>query len=132
VPGPQAPSGTSVGKIVAAIVIAFVIIVVIIIILAIAIPGIVGSKATINITIYSTHILYSVSYNLYVDGSLADSGILSAGWYVQYSYEYKWPSGDSKAIVVSATSSGGGLGSTSDSDTIAVSDGGTYSVNLYI
>lgn len=132
VPGPQASSSTSVGMIVAAIVIAFVIIIVIIIVLAIAIPGIVGSKATINIRVYSTHILFSINYDLYVDGSLVDSDTLSAGYYAQYSYVYEWSSRDSTAVTISATSSGGGFGSTSDSDTIRVSDGGTYSVNLYI
>lgn len=128
----QPRGGTSVGKIVAGIVIAVVIVLVILFVLAAAIPGILGSKATININVYSTHILFSVSYNLYIDGSLEDSGTLDAGYYVQYSYVHAWASSDSTSVTISATASGGGLGSTSDSEAITISDGGTYSVNLYV
>jgi hypothetical protein len=131
-PGPQIQTGTSTGKIVAAVVIVLAIIIVIIIVLALTIPGIVGSKATVNITVYSTHILFSISYNLYADGSLLDSDTLNAGYYAQYKYVHDWPSQGPTAITISATSTGGGLGTTSDSKTITVSDGGTYSVNLYI
>ena len=91
-----------------------------------------GSSATLHINVNSTHLLYSVSYNLYVDGSLIDSDTLSAGYYMAVTYTYHWASQSSTTITVSATSSGGGFGSQTDSDSVLVSDGGSYTVNLYI
>jgi hypothetical protein len=126
------PKGTSVGKIVAGIVIAFVVILVILMVLAYAVSQVVGSTATVNIYVYSTHLLYSVSYNVYIDGSLAHSGSLGPSEGVHGTYSYHWSSSDSTTITVSATSTGGGFGSQSDSSSLVVSDGGTYTVNLNI
>jgi predicted RNA-binding Zn-ribbon protein involved in translation (DUF1610 family) len=132
VPLTTPPKGTSVGKIVAGIVIAFVIILVILMVLSYVVPQVVGSTATISIYVSSTHLLYSVSYNVYIDGSLIHSGSLGPGEGVHATYSYHWSSSNPTTITVSATSTGGGFGSQSDSDSIVVSDGGTYTVNLSI
>ena len=128
----QAPKGTSVGTIVAGIVIAFVIILVILAVIFFAFPQFSGSTATLNIYVNSTHILYSVSYNVYVAGSLIDSDTLAPGYQVYYSYTYHWSSSDPTTVTVSATSTGGGFGSESDSKAVMVTDGGTYTINLYV
>lgn len=91
-----------------------------------------GSTATLNIYVNSTHILYSISYNVYVDGSLIDSDTLTPGYYMHYSYTYHWSSSDSTTVTVSASSTGGGLGGESDSKAVTVTDGGTYTINLYV
>jgi hypothetical protein len=131
-PTPTHRKGTSVGTIVAGIVIAFAIIVVIILVLAFIGSQVVGSNATINIYVNSTHLLYSVSYNVYIDGSLIHSGTLNPGYSAYAPYSYHWSSSDPTTITLSATSTGGGLGSQSDSKSLVVSDGGTYTVNLDI
>ena len=128
-PPAQARTGTSVGTIVAGIVIAAVVVMVI---LAIVFFAFSRSTATLNIYVNSTHILFSVNYNLYVEGSLVDSGPISPGYYVYYTYTYDWSSSDPTTVTVAADSTGGGWGSVSDSETLVVSDGGSYTVNLYI
>jgi hypothetical protein len=88
--------------------------------------------ADITINVYSTHILFSVEYTLYIDGIVYDTGTIDAGYYVTYDYTHSWSSGDSTVVHFSATSTGGGFGSESDSAYITVSDGGAYLVSLYI
>lgn len=107
-------------------------VIIIIVILAVVFIAFSRSDATLEIYVNSTHLIFSVSYNLYVDGSLVDSDTLSAGYYVHYTYAYHWSSSDSTTMTVSATSTGGGFGSESDSKTMTVWDGGSYTVNLYI
>lgn len=132
VPRTTPSKGTSVGTIVAGIIIAFVIIAVILAVIFFAFPQFSGSTATLNISVNSTHILLSISYNVYVDGSLIDSNTLGPGQYMQYSYTYHWTSSDPTTVTVSATSTGGGFGGESDSKAVTVTDGGTYTINLYV
>ena len=114
--------------IVAVVVVALLIVVVV----AMSLSSITGSSATITVTIHSTHALNTVSYSLYVDGSLKASGSVSALATVTKTITHHWESSDGETVVVSATSSGGGLGSQSDQQTLTLSPGGSYAANLYI
>ena len=109
-------------------------IVAIVVILAVVFLAVVstGSSATIVITVHSTHILYSVECQTFVGNSQIASGTLDAGHDVSHTHTYHWLSSDPTTVRVSATSTGGGLGSESDYDDITVSNGGTYTVDLYV
>jgi len=111
-----------------------VVIVALVVILAVVFLAVVstGSSATIVITVNSTHILYSVECRIFVGNSQIASGTLDPGHYVSYTHTYHWLSSDPTTVRVSATSTGGGLGSESDYDDITVSNGGTYTVDLYV
>jgi len=91
-----------------------------------------GSSATVVVNVYSTHILFSVEYTLSADYVQVDSGTISPGYYISYTHTFHWPSGETKTVHLSATSTGGGFGSQSDYDDLTMSDGGQYTVNLYI
>ena len=112
--------------------VAVVAIVILVIILASSGGVLGGSSATLHINVNSTHLLFSVSYNLYVNGALIDSDTLAAGYYMAITYTYHWASQSSTTITVSATSTGGGFGSQTDSESVLVSNGGSFTVNLYI
>lgn len=128
-PPTAAPKGMSTGAIVAIVV---TVLIVVLVILAVVFFGFTRSSATLHIYVTSTHLLYTVSYNLYVDGSLVDSDTLGALDTVHYTYTYRWSSSDPTSVTVSATSTGGGFGSQSDSRFITVSDGGSFTINLYV
>jgi hypothetical protein len=132
------PSGAPVttsaaGKSHALLIVVVVIVAVAVVLAAIALALFANeSKADITIDIYSTHILYSVDYTLYVNGKAIDSDTLPASHMVTYEYTYRWASSDPTTITISATSTGGGFGSQSDYADLTVSNGGAYSVSLYI
>ena len=119
------------GKTIAIVAVA-VVVLLIIIVAAMNLSSVTGSSATISVTIHSTHILNTVSYSLYVDSALKASGSLSALATVTKTITFHWESSDAVTVVVSATSSGGGVGSQSDQQTLTLSPGGSYAVNLYI
>jgi hypothetical protein len=115
------------------LIVAVVVVVIIVILAVIAFAFLaLGSQAHITIDVHSTHILYTVDYTLYVDGRVIDSGTLGPMSYITYDYTYRWASGDPTVATFSATSTGGGFGSQSDYTDLTVSDGGAYSVSLYI
>jgi hypothetical protein len=120
-----------VGKTIA-IVAVVVAVLLIVVVVAMNLSSITGSSATISVTIHSTHVLNTVSYSLYVDSALKASGSVSALATVTKTITHHWGSSDAVTVVVSATSSGGGLGSQSDQQTLTLSPGGNYAANLYI
>ena len=91
-----------------------------------------GSKATVVINVYSTHLLFTVDYTLSADYKQVASGTIGPGQFISYTHTFYWPSGDTKMLYVSATSTGGGFGSESDYADISMSDGGQYTVDLHI
>jgi len=112
--------------------IVIVVVVVVIAVIALAFLAIGGSQAELTINVNTTHLLESVDYVVYVDSRLIDSGTLDPGYYVHLSFTYHWTSGEATVVRVSATSSGGGFGTQNDYEDVVVSDGGAYTVNLYI
>jgi len=131
-PAPKAGSHNAWVLVVAIAVIAVVAVIILFALFA-STGGIIGgSSATLHIYVNSTHLLYSVSYNLYVDGSLIKSGTLGAFQTILISHTYHWASQSSTTITISATSTGGVFGSQDDSDSALVSNGGSFTVNLYI
>ena len=114
--------------------IVIVLIVVVIAVLAVALLAFVGTRlsATVVVNVYSEHILFSVEYTLSVDYGQVDSGTISPGYYVSYTHTFHWQSGEAKTVHISATSTGGGFGSQSDYEDVTMSDGGQYTVDLYI
>jgi len=117
-------------------VVAVVVVIIVILLILVASSGILssmgGSHATITINATSTHLLFSISYNMYIEGSIVHNGNLNPLQTAVYVHTYYWSSEDPVSITVSATSSGGGFGGQSDSKTITVSNGGAYTANLLI
>ena len=71
---------------------------------------------------------------IYVDGEHVAEGRLSAlesqTWTIPY--EYAWMFSGKKDITISATSTGGGLGTQTDSESLLVADGNTYYLTLTV
>jgi len=91
-----------------------------------------GSHATIVLNVHSTHILYSVECYVFVGDKQIASGTLDPGYYATFTDNVYWPSKDPTTVRVSATSTGGGLGSQSDYYDLTMEDGYTYTVDLYV
>lgn len=125
-----APSGekSHTATVVAVVIVAVVVVLGVILLAAIGL----GSNATMNIYVHSTHTLYSVSFVLSVGGKVVHYGTINPLDYFLYTYTYHWSSQDPTSVYVSATSTGGGFGDESDFSYVSVTDGGTYTVNLYI
>lgn len=89
---------------------------------------------TLNVKVSSSHILYSVHYQLLVNGVVREEGNLGPGASYIWTLDYKfpWAFTGQQSIVIKGTGTGGGLGDTSDSHSLTVVDGQTYSVTLNI
>lgn len=90
-----------------------------------------SSHATLKVRVNSSHILYTVQYELYIDGSLKDSDSLAAGYYAEYTFDM-YPGPDCHTYNVYASSTGGGLGGESDSENVYLCAGETKTADLYI
>jgi hypothetical protein len=114
-----------------------VVIVVILIIAALGVlsnrPGgsIFGNSATIVIVVHSNHMLFAVDYNLYVDGDLYQTGNLEANYYIQYTLTHNFM-GSTDTLNVYANAVGGGMGQTSDTDTVTLYPNQSAQIDLYI
>lgn len=108
-----------------------VIIIVIVVIGAFVLFTSFASHATLKVRVHSTHILFTVQYELYIDGSLERSGTISPGYYAEYTLDL-YPGSSCHTYNVYASSTGGGLGAESDSENINLCSGETQEVDLYI
>jgi hypothetical protein len=91
-------------------------------------------SASIVVTIQSSHILNAVNYDLYLNGVSVATGSIAAGSSVSQVLTSQftiWQSGNYNVVVL-ATSTGGGLGATSDQQTITLSSGGSYPITLNV
>lgn len=133
-PNPTAEKkGMSSSTIAAIITVAAVIVIAAILILSVGLSSFTGSSATMEVTVYSYTSLSSVSYSVYFDDSLVESGSVAPFSYDSFERTYRWSSSDPTTVVVSVESSGGLFGDLySDHRTIEVSDGGHYSVILVV
>ena len=95
-----------------------------------------GHTAGIQIKVHSTHITETVDVQFYVDGNLMMTyEDLEPGyscWNVSYFIVHFGIFDDSKLVTVKAVAAGGGLGTTSDSEDIIVTNGERRTVDLYI
>lgn len=95
-----------------------------------------GHTAYVLAKVHSSHVTETVDVQIIIDGELVYTiEDLEPGHTVSLNY-YETVHfslfDDSKLITVKAISTGGGLGKVSDSEDIIVTDGGRYTVDLYI
>ncbi len=115
-----------------------IVIAVVVVILMVAIVGIVWvvptQSASVIVTVHSTHILNSINYGIYLNGVGVASGSLAAGSSDTHvlTAQFTIAQSGNYNIVVSATTTGGGLGATSDQQTVTLSSGGSYPITLNV
>jgi len=90
------------------------------------------NHATVTVIVSSTHLLFGVNYALTDNGQSVSSGILNPGGSVRVTLTPSWGGSSCSSHTYVATSTGGGLGSQTDSETLNICDGGTYSSTLNI
>ncbi|MCK5290896.1 MAG: hypothetical protein KAR39_02640 [Thermoplasmata archaeon] len=125
-PPPQPQPKSKAGAIIVAIVI-----VVIVIIAIVALSFFVAGNATLKVTVNSTHILFEVDFEIYIDGDLKKTGTLSPIQSKTYTFTV-YPGPDCHTYDVFASSTGGGFGGQSDSENVNLCGGETKSVVLAI
>jgi predicted nucleic acid-binding Zn ribbon protein len=109
------------------------IIVVIILILAILALAPIGT-ARVIVTVHSDHILNTIHYTVYLNGAERASGNLEAGASFTHDLSVGLGKGifEKSTVVVLATSTGGGLGSVSDQETVSLGNGESVSITLNV
>ena len=127
----QSPGRKRRTRIIVAVVVVIAIVVIAMIALSMSQLGANSYKATVYIHVTSAHIANVVDINLYVNGNEIKSDSIGALSSQVYQYD-AWLSGSSANLTISGTGHGGGLGDSSDSKVIEVSDGGTYNVYLIL
>jgi len=90
-----------------------------------------ASKAIIAVLVYSNHPMEDKSFELFIDDNLQASGHTGAGNYVRLVLPYTWSSFGSTTVHISAVSSSSDVPSQS-TETLMISPGGVYIVNIYI
>jgi hypothetical protein len=88
----------------------------------------------LKVTVTSTHLLYSVHYQVFINGIVKQEGDLAAGKSITWNIDYLFPWAfiGQQSIVIKGTGTGGGLGDISDSHSLTVVNGNTYSVTLNV
>lgn len=98
--------------------------------------GIIEDGARVRITVESTHVFDSVDFDLYLDGSLIESGTLEPSESVTFNHVYRWsfPEPTNVTVRVEWTLFSGGLSWIvfSSEKAITVTHGEFYSVDLLI
>jgi len=90
-----------------------------------------ASKAMIAVLVYSNHSMEDMSFDLFIDDNLQGSGHTGAGYYARMVLPYAWNSFGSATVHISAVSNSSDTLSQS-TETLMVSPGGVYYVNIYI
>jgi len=95
-----------------------------------------GHHAQIGFYVYSTHATQDVDVIVYIDGEEVFSyQDLAPGYYCYNTYYHVYNFSlfeDAKLITIKAVSTGGGLGTQTDSESIIVHNGQKYNVDLYV
>ena len=125
--GPPAPPQHSHVGLAVGIVIA----VVVIVILAIILLPSLTSHATLKTRVYSTHLLFDIHYQLYLDGSLKEEGDLSPSQYVEFTFDVN-PGSSCHDYDIFASATGGGMGATSDTEVVHLCNGEAKSIDLHV
>jgi hypothetical protein len=84
------------------------------------------------VTVTSNHVSNTIAYVLTIDGRQVDSGVLLAGGGAEYSVPLTWFVDDCQSHTVVATSTGGGLGPETDSESGIVCSGVPATVSLSV
>ena len=90
-----------------------------------------ASKAMIAVLVYSNYPMEDMSFELFIDDNLQASGHTGAGNYARMVLPYAWSSFGSATVHISVVSSSNDVPSQS-TETLMVSPGGVYIVNIYI
>ena len=95
-----------------------------------------GHYAYVAVHVHSTHITETVDVQIIIDDEVVDTYAgLKPGqtYYPEYYFAVKFGQFvDSKIITVKVISTGGGLGSVTDSEDVIIQHKGEYTVDLYI
>jgi len=92
-----------------------------------------GNHATLEINVYSTHILADTEVTVYVDGKDIGTFPMDNLSELRITYEYSFSIfEDSKPIMVKAVSTGGYLGPQSYQEAVIVQGGGSHNIMLYV
>ena len=91
-------------------------------------------SSNLTVTVHSTHLTQTVHYQILVNGQLKEEGDITAGNTIHWTipYQYPWAFSGQQSIEIKGTGIGGGLGDTSDSHSLVVMDGKTYSITLNV
>lgn len=91
-------------------------------------------QSTIYVTVSSEHIIASVDYVIYVDGEQVAEGTLPAltsqTWTVPH--KFAWAFSGKADVTISATSTGGGFGTQTDSEALLIAADNAYYVTLTV
>jgi len=90
-----------------------------------------ASQAMIAVLVYSNHSMEDMSFELFIDDNLQASGHTGAGNYARMVLPYTWNSFGSATVHISAVSRSSD-GPSQSTETLMVSPGGVYIVNIYI
>jgi CheY-like chemotaxis protein len=90
-----------------------------------------ASNAMIAVLVYSNHPMEDKNFELFIDDNLQGSGHTGAGSYARIILPYAWNSFGSATVQISAVSGSSDVPSQS-TETLMVSPGGVYIVNIYI
>lgn len=90
-----------------------------------------SSKAMIAVLVYSNHPMENKSFDLYIDDNLQGSGYTGAGYYSRMILAYAWNSFGSTTVNISAITNSSD-GPSQSTETLMVSPGGIFYVNIYI
>jgi hypothetical protein len=88
-------------------------------------------SGSVNITVDSTHLTQTVSVTVSVDGTQLGTQSLAPGNSLQFSHSVFVGTG-CETVTVLASSTGGGLGPESDSQTPTLCPGASVAVTLYV
>ena len=108
-------------------------VVVVIAIVGIGLYALFGSQSTVEINVYSTHIIADTDVTVYVDNKEIGTYRVDNLSGVKITHSYRFSGFDSSKIIsVKAIATGGYLGAQGDQELITVHKGQTAKVNLYV
>ena len=112
---------------------AILVVIVVIILIGVGFYAFAGNSANVEINVYSTHVLADTDVTVYVDDKEIGTYHIDNLSGVSLTYTMRFSGfDDSKIITVKAISTGGYLGSQSDSELVTVYAGKTAHVSLYV
>jgi ribosomal protein S27AE len=87
-----------------------------------------------QVTVHSTHLTQTVHFQILINGNEVQEGDITAGntYFLTIPYKFPWMFTGQQSIVIKGISYGDGLGDTTDSQSLTVVNGMSYSVTLNI
>ncbi len=88
-------------------------------------------NSILTIRVESTHIIYSADYELFIDGDNVESFRLAPGMYYEVIYKFSTlVTEPDRFIEIKVISTGGGIGTQSDSAMVLIGTGQNYNMTL--